>query len=585
MEHKSLASLHILKILKKYSDKEHLLTQNQIASYLERDYDITIERKTVARNLDNLTAAGYQIEQTPKGVYLEDEREFDDSELRLLIDSVLFSKHISANYARALIDKLQKLGSVDLRRSLGGIRRVDQIQRRNFTGLFYTIELISSAINENRRVRFVYNEYRLDKQLHPVPDSPIEVSPYRLFAANGHYYMLGVFEKESVIESFRIEKITGIEMADVNVEHDPAFDIDAYIRAHPYLYPGQMVDIKIKMNNRLAGELIDAFGDRFTVLQEGDSASVISLQAGWTDVLNWAKRFAEYVEVLSPQSLRNELRKISFPTAGKYFHSEEDRYVRCLEYLKKQEQYPDTERVFHFDGIDLSKREECKRYTFCNVIELRNNHLADMSFFSSFGEIVKADIEKNPVSDLSFLRGRTELRKLILKDTEVTDISFLEGTTGLTSLEFKGKKIEDISYVYGLFQLQDLTIDPVNAMQFDLLRLKRSCPNLRLQLESIGADTPLEKVAQLLDGNSDFLLEYLRRFGDTAPVSAYVMTKTDIEAVLSFLEQHDRFCTADLQRALQLGYHSAAPLIQWMKEADYIKREEGGFYSRKGREA
>ena len=97
MGQKSLAPLQILKILRKYSDKEHVLTQNQIARYLERDYDIVIERKTVARNLDNLTAAGYQIEQTPKGVYLEDEREFDDSELRLLIDSVLFSEHISAN--------------------------------------------------------------------------------------------------------------------------------------------------------------------------------------------------------------------------------------------------------------------------------------------------------------------------------------------------------------------------------------------------------------------------------------------------------------------------------------------------------
>ena len=133
MGQKSLAPLQILKILRKYSDKEHVLTQNQIARYLERDYDIVIERKTVARNLDNLTAAGYQIEQTPKGVYLEDEREFDDSELRLLIDSVLFSEHISANYARALIDKLQKLGSVDLRRSLGEIRRTNQIQRGNFT--------------------------------------------------------------------------------------------------------------------------------------------------------------------------------------------------------------------------------------------------------------------------------------------------------------------------------------------------------------------------------------------------------------------------------------------------------------------
>lgn len=582
MGQKSLAPLQILKILRKYSDKEHVLTQNQIARYLERDYDIVIERKTVARNLDNLTAAGYQIEQTPKGVYLEDEREFDDSELRLLIDSVLFSEHISANYARALIDKLQKLGSVDLRRSLGEIRRTNQIQRGNFTGLFYTIELISSAINKNRRVRFIYNEYGLDKQLHPVFDSPIKVSPYRLFAANGHYYMLGRFEEAGVIESFRIEKITEIKKAEEIEKRNSAFDIDAYLRAHPYLYPGQMVDIKIKMIVRLADELVDTFGNQFTVLKEEGPYAVISLRAGWTDMLDWAKRFAEYVEVLSPQSLRNKLRKIAFPTVEKYFRSAEDRYARSLEYLKEREKHPEKENVFHFDGIDLTKREEYKQYTFCNVIKLRNNQLSDMSFFSSFGEIVRADIEQNPVSDLSFLRGRTELQELVLKDTEVTDFSFLEGMTGLISFEFAGEKVEDVSYVYDLFQLQELTIDSANAMQFDLLRLKRSCPNLQVRIEEFDENTPLDQVAQSLPWDLPFLLEFTRRFGAARMSKDVIITPANVSDALGFIGQNVRFCTADLQRALHIGYPLAAALLQWMDEADYIEKEKDGFYKRKG---
>ena len=57
---KSMAVLQILQILRKYSNKEHALTQKQIADYLESDYGIVIERKAVARHLANLTAVYHQ---------------------------------------------------------------------------------------------------------------------------------------------------------------------------------------------------------------------------------------------------------------------------------------------------------------------------------------------------------------------------------------------------------------------------------------------------------------------------------------------------------------------------------------------
>ena len=98
--------LNILDILKKYSDAEHRLSQKTIADILEQEYSMKVDRKAIKRNLLHLIDFGYDCEYTevPRmGKNGEEEivctdwylnREFTDPELRLLIDSLLFSKHI-----------------------------------------------------------------------------------------------------------------------------------------------------------------------------------------------------------------------------------------------------------------------------------------------------------------------------------------------------------------------------------------------------------------------------------------------------------------------------------------------------------
>ena len=90
---KKLYIIYILRILEKYSDYRHRLTQKDIIDLMERDYGVSCERKTVSRNIGDLADAGYEIERRDGGYYL-DSRTFEDSELRLLIDSVLSSRHI-----------------------------------------------------------------------------------------------------------------------------------------------------------------------------------------------------------------------------------------------------------------------------------------------------------------------------------------------------------------------------------------------------------------------------------------------------------------------------------------------------------
>lgn len=95
---KKMLIMNILDILKRYTDEEHRLTKKQIADILWTDYDMAADRKTIARNLTNLMAAGYPVEcrddiartyinkqgQAETSYMLSDfylERDFTDAEL------------------------------------------------------------------------------------------------------------------------------------------------------------------------------------------------------------------------------------------------------------------------------------------------------------------------------------------------------------------------------------------------------------------------------------------------------------------------------------------------------------------------
>ena len=59
---KKLVILYILDILQKYTDEEHRLSQKEIQDILRREYEMTVDRKAVKRNLLNLIEYGSNIE-------------------------------------------------------------------------------------------------------------------------------------------------------------------------------------------------------------------------------------------------------------------------------------------------------------------------------------------------------------------------------------------------------------------------------------------------------------------------------------------------------------------------------------------
>ncbi|MCR5660937.1 MAG: hypothetical protein K6G50_02280 [bacterium] len=63
----------IRNILEKYSSKENPLTQEQIGEYLERDFRIERDRKSIGAAIANLKESGLNVVFSPgKGSYLAD---------------------------------------------------------------------------------------------------------------------------------------------------------------------------------------------------------------------------------------------------------------------------------------------------------------------------------------------------------------------------------------------------------------------------------------------------------------------------------------------------------------------------------
>ena len=182
MQAKKLIILYILEILYKFSDESNRLSLTDIGKLLESEYDMKVDRKAIKRNIDNLIDAGYMIEYSIKprparmadGTYQETlimsdyyiSRDFTDGELRLLIDSILFSKHIANNQKKDLINKLERLSSKHFDSRVNYISSLPELGTEN-QELFLTIETIDEAITSGKQISFNYGQYRTDKKLYP----------------------------------------------------------------------------------------------------------------------------------------------------------------------------------------------------------------------------------------------------------------------------------------------------------------------------------------------------------------------------------------------------------------------------------
>ena len=338
---KKKSIIAILKILYEHSDAEHRLSAKEIIDRLWTDYEIKLDRKAVKRNLMDLVDFGYDIEykETPKKNPQGEEEiiytdwyihhTFDNSELRLLIDSLLFSSHMPYSQCKDLIAKLVGLSSIYFKDNVKHIHNLPDTVPRN-PELLYTIEALDEAISTKKQVSFNYKEYGIDKKTHVKSNKDGEpafylINPYQMVATSGRYYLICNLDKHDGLAHYRVDRIANIKLLTKPVlplkkvkGAEQGFDLPKHMAEHIYMYSGESIRVKFLAYRNMMSELIDWFGLDFDVREKDAKIVEIGVVVNEDAMFYWAMQYGPRVEVLSPKKLRNRLAEATAEVAGKY---------------------------------------------------------------------------------------------------------------------------------------------------------------------------------------------------------------------------------------------------------------------------
>lgn len=309
---KKMLNILILELLKMYSDSEHRLTQQELIRLLKENYGMVCDRRSIKNNIDSLIELGYSI-IAEKGYYLA-EREFEDAELRMLIDSVLFSNTIAEKQAKELAEKIKGLGNKYFASKVRHISNTSGFYYGGNKQVMYSVDLISNAIAKGKKISFLYNDYGADFKLHLKRKEVYIVNPYQLVVNNGRYYLICNYDKYDNLSHYRVDRMTEVSILNEPIknirkiaEGKDGLNLPRHMAEHIYMFRGASIRVKLRVEKHIMNDLVDWFGKEFRVDEETEEEYIISVRCNERAMHYWALQYGLYVEVLEPKSLRNTI--------------------------------------------------------------------------------------------------------------------------------------------------------------------------------------------------------------------------------------------------------------------------------------
>ena len=302
--------LRLVQIFYKETDKEHGITMNDILDRLEQ-YGIQAERKSIYDDLETLGQVGIRISSRKEGknyIYFLEERMFELSEMKLLVDAVQSSKFITKEKSNKLIGKIELLASRNEAESLQ--RQVfvtDRIKTMN-ESIFNNIDKIHSAINSNRMINFKYFEWTVSKEREYRHNGAVyEISPWGLIWDDENYYLVGFDSGAGIIKHFRVDKMDRLNIADKEREgretfKEQNFNTAKYANKVFGMYGGRELTVDVRFRKHLAGVVIDRFGKDVAMRPDGDDWFLAHLDIMDSPVfMGWLMGFGTEAEIIGPE--------------------------------------------------------------------------------------------------------------------------------------------------------------------------------------------------------------------------------------------------------------------------------------------
>ncbi len=308
---------YLCKIMQEKTDDEHSLTLQQIMHELE-DNDISAERKSLYDDFKCMDEhLGIEVIKEQKGretYYHVGSRPFELAEVKLLIQAIQSSKFITKNKSAQLIKKMKTFVSEYQAKQLQ--RQVyvnDRIKNMN-ESIYYTVDTLHSAIEQNRQIQFQYCVWNTEKKLVPKKDGALyKVSPWFLAMEDENYYLVAFDAEADKIKHYRVDKMLKVAITEEPREGKHLFDhfdMGEYVVENFSMFHGDRRRVHIEFPNDKVSIFIDRFGKDVTIRSASEGRSFVAVDVAVSQqFFGWVFGLGADVKITSPDDVVEEYKE------------------------------------------------------------------------------------------------------------------------------------------------------------------------------------------------------------------------------------------------------------------------------------
>lgn len=306
----------LAQIMLERTDDDHYITMPEIMEALGQ-YEITADRKSIYTDLRDLEVLGIEVEGEPVGKgyhYHVVNRPFELPELKLLVDAIQSSKFITERKSNTLIRKLEKLVSryeaMKLQRQVYVSGRIKAMNE----SIYYTVDAIHNAISENRKIRFQYYQWNVKKEMELRHGGAYYcISPWGLSWDNQNYYLIGYDSNAGLIKHYRVDKMLHVQMTAEEREGKDLFkklDMVDYAKKSFSMFGGKEQDVKLRVDDSLAGVIIDRFGKDVMMIPSDKGYFTVNVKVHVSkQFLGWVFSLGDKIKLVGPDEVVTQMKQ------------------------------------------------------------------------------------------------------------------------------------------------------------------------------------------------------------------------------------------------------------------------------------
>lgn len=309
--------LYILNVLKKYSDENHIMKVAEIQRKIKEIYNVEIDPRTIRRNINLLKyKLEYDIstrEENSKGYYLskDPETEFEQGEIRAIIDTFSYAKYITPQIAKSIIKKCKNLQNVYENQKLRDYHIYTNGIKTDNMEVIKNIEDITDAILNLNKIKFEYWKYTITSKLEKNIVSTPTVTPYAIVYSNQEFYLIAIKEGQEKFYNYRLDRIKNIKILnEKRTIHKTNKEIQEYVESNVEMFGGEKVEIEAECKMYLLDTVIEEFGNNVKIRKINDDKFRLITKSSIIGFKVWAMRNIDCATVIKPENLRNELKEI-----------------------------------------------------------------------------------------------------------------------------------------------------------------------------------------------------------------------------------------------------------------------------------